>query len=176
MRLIYETHATSTDNEAGVASGHNDPDLSIAGEEQAAELGRRRAAEGVAAVYCSDLRRARRTAVIAFRGRGIPILIDARLRECDFGEMSGRPAAEIDAVRARYVFDSFPGGESYAEVVKRVRRFIEEVRPRHIGQTVIVIAHRGPHHALEHLLRGRDLLEAVTAPWEWRPGWEYDQG
>ena len=44
MRLIYETHSTSTDNEIGVASGQNDPDLSATGERQAFDLGERDAA------------------------------------------------------------------------------------------------------------------------------------
>ena len=61
MRLIYETHSTSTDNEIGVASGQNDPDLSTTGERQAFELGERRGADQIAAVYCSDLTRAQRT-------------------------------------------------------------------------------------------------------------------
>ncbi len=35
MTLIFETHATSLDNEAGLASGWFDTDLSAAGESQA---------------------------------------------------------------------------------------------------------------------------------------------
>jgi broad specificity phosphatase PhoE len=79
MRLIYETHSTSTDNEAGLASGHNDPDLSPLGREHAAELGERRAGDGISMVYCSDLLRARRTAEIAFGDAGVPIVVDSRL-------------------------------------------------------------------------------------------------
>ena len=45
VKIIFETHASSLDNEArqrgGVASGHYDVALSPAGEEQARELGRR---------------------------------------------------------------------------------------------------------------------------------------
>jgi len=42
-RLVFETHATSLDNEAGLASGHHDVALSPDGRRQAAELGRRHA-------------------------------------------------------------------------------------------------------------------------------------
>lgn len=174
MRLIYETHSTSTDNEAGIASGHSDPDLSATGEAQARELGERRADGTLAAVYCSDLLRARRTAEIAFGYRALPIVADGRLRECDFGELNAHPVEQVHEVARRHVFERFPGGESYADVVERVRDFLEEAQGKHVNDTILVIAHRAPHHALEHLLRGRDLADVVTGAWEWQPGWEYD--
>ncbi len=174
MRLIYETHSTSTDSEIGVASGHNDPDLSATGERQAAELGERRVADDIVTVYCSNLVRAQRTAEIAFGDRGVPIIADARLRECNFGQMNGHAADRVSAVAARHATDPFPGGESYADVVRRVRQFLDDASSRHGAETVLVIAHRAPHHAFEHLLNGRDLAEVVTGDWEWQPGWVYE--
>jgi broad specificity phosphatase PhoE len=174
VRLIYETHSTSTDNERGVASGHSDPDLSPLGEQQAAELGKRRYRTDLVAVYCSDLLRARRTAEIAFGGSGVPIFVDARLRECDFGDLNAHPADEVHAAVPSHVFDPFPGGESYADVVERLRALLDDVRSAHSRGAVLLVAHRAPHHALEHLLNGRDLTGVVTGDWEWQPGWEYD--
>ena len=81
--IAFETHATSLDNEAGLASGWYDVDLSARGEQQARELGERRSNDALAAVYCSDLLHARRTAELAFEGRPVPIVSDPRLRECD---------------------------------------------------------------------------------------------
>jgi alpha-ribazole phosphatase/probable phosphoglycerate mutase len=83
-RLIFETHATSYDNEAGSASGHVDVDLSPNGERQAAALGERYATDLPSLIVTSDLRRSWRTAEIAF-GAVVPIVRDARLRECDSG-------------------------------------------------------------------------------------------
>jgi alpha-ribazole phosphatase/probable phosphoglycerate mutase len=174
MRLIYETHSSSTDNEIGVASGHNDPDLSATGERQAAELAERRTGEEIAAVYCSDLLRARRTAQIAFGDRRVPIITDARLRECDFGNMNGDAAEQVRAVSARHVTEPFPGGESYTDVVRRVRLFLQDASGQHGSATVLVIAHRAPHHALEHLLNDRDLAAVVNGDWQWQPGWVYE--
>ena len=174
MRLIYETHSTSTDNEVGVASGHNDPGLSAAGRRQAVELGERRAADDIAVVFCSDLLRARRTAEIAFGDSGLPVVVDARLRECNFGEMNGRAADEVHGARRNHVTEPFPGGESYSDVVRRVSEFLEHASRQHGAATVLVIAHRAPHHALEHLLNHRDLAEVVNGAWEWQPGWVYE--
>lgn len=41
VTIIFETHSTSFDNEAGIASGHNDVDLSEMGLRQATGLGER---------------------------------------------------------------------------------------------------------------------------------------
>lgn len=69
VELIFETHSTSADNEAGVASGWRDPPLSAKGREQAKELGERHYGGRVDAVFPSDLKRAVETAEIAFPRR-----------------------------------------------------------------------------------------------------------
>jgi broad specificity phosphatase PhoE len=171
--VLFETHATSLDNEAGFASGWFDIALSTTGEDQARALGERRRCDDLAAVFCSDLSRSFRTAEIAFRDRGVPIRQDARLRECNYGAMTRRPAAEIDERRATFISDPFPGGESYGQVVDRVSSWLVETAAAFAGQTVLVIGHRATFYALEHLIRGVPLGDAVTAPWTWQPGWTY---
>lgn len=172
MQLWFETHSTSLDNERGVASGHLDTPLSELGRAQAAELTARYAACGLRVVYTSDLLRAVETAEIAFRNSGIRRVADARLRECDYGEWSGCPAKQLHDAKAQFVENPFPGGESFRDVVRRVESFLDEIR--HSDAPVLVIAHRAPWYALEHLLNRRDLREVVAAPWTWQPGWEYE--
>jgi broad specificity phosphatase PhoE len=99
IEIVFETHSTTEDNEAGRATGWLPGRLSEQGRAQARELGRRRAQGGIAAVFCSDLRRAVQTAELAFDGSGVPVLHDWRLRECDYGELNGMPAAEMHAGR-----------------------------------------------------------------------------
>lgn len=173
LRLVFETHATSLDNEAGLASGWFDVALSATGEEQARMLGARRREEPVAAVFCSDLSRSFRTAEIAFADRSLPIIRDARLRECNYGDLTRRPTSEIDQRRLLHLVDPFPNGESYQQVVDRVSDWLGEARQHVDAGTVIVVAHRATFYALEHLLNRTTLREAVTAPWRWQPGWTY---
>jgi broad specificity phosphatase PhoE len=173
MILVFETHATSFDNEAGLASGWYDVDLSPAGEAQARALGERRRDEALAAIYSSDLRRAVRTAEIAFGDRGLPIVQDRRLRECDYGRLTRQPGAALDP-REQYVDTPFPGGESLTQVVARVDDWLRDVREAHAGGTILAIGHRATFYAFEHLLGGVPLREAVTAPWTWQPGWVYE--
>ena len=83
VEVVFETHSTSEDNEAGIATGWLPGRLSAAGREQARELGERRRNDGVAVVFTSDLGRAVETAEIAFAGSPLPVVPDARLRECN---------------------------------------------------------------------------------------------
>ena len=171
--VVFESHATSLDNEAGLASGWFDVALSATGAEQARQLGTRRRDDGLAAVYSSDLTRAVRTAEIAFGDRALPLIRDARLRECDYGTFTRHPASEIEERRALHVATPFPNGESYQQVVGRVSAWLTEATTTFAGRTVLVIGHRATFYALEHLLGRIPLHEAVTATWQWQPGWIY---
>ena len=103
FRMVFETHATSLDNEAGLASGWFDVPLSVTGEEQARALGARRRNDDITAVFCSDLMRSFRTAEIAFGDRSLPIARDERLRECDYGALTRCPTTEIEQKRGGYM-------------------------------------------------------------------------
>ncbi|HET8999163.1 MAG TPA: histidine phosphatase family protein [bacterium] len=171
--LFFETHATSVDNEQGIASGWHDAELSTSGCTQAVELGGRYAREDLAAVLCSDLQRSYRTAEIAFGERGLPLLRDARLRECDYGAWTRRPRDQVDAERVRHITEPFPGGESYTQVAARTRDLLNDVLRDWAGRRVMIVGHRGTWYSLEHVVKGKPLADAVAAPWIWQPGWVY---
>lgn len=175
VEIVFETHSTSADNERGVGTGWLDGKLSERGREQARKLGERRRGDGVAAVFASDLGRAVDTAEIAFRASGIPIHYDARLRECNYGELNGMPSAELERERSGRIDVPYPGGESYRDVVERVRDFLDEVSREYDGKRVVVIGHSATRWALDYLLGGR-TLEDVVGPFEWREGWTYTAG
>lgn len=174
LRIWFETHATSLDSEAGLASGWFDVDLSPLGEQQARELGERRRPDTLTAVYCSDLRRAYRTAEIAFDGSSVAIRRDPRLRECDYGRLTRQPVARVDAARLDAIRQPFPGGESYEQVAARTAAWLRELGETERRGPVLVIGHRATFYAFEHLLKGVPLAEVMLRPWAWQPGWEYE--
>ena len=167
--VVFETHSTSEHNEAGIATGWLGGALSAAGRAQAVELGERRRDDGIEAVYASDLWRSMETAAIAFKGSGIPLYVDWRLRECNYGELNGMPRPVLDEQRTRRVDEPWPGGESWREAVARVSSFLDEVR----GERVLVIGHVATHWALDHRVHGRPLEELAAAEFDWKPGWEF---
>ena len=98
---------------------------------------------------------------------------DWRLRECNYGELNGRPVPEIDIERLRRIDEPFPGGESYREVVDRTRAFLDDVSLEFDDSRVLLIAHSANRWAIEHLLHGVALEDLVAAPFEWQEGWVY---
>lgn len=173
VAIVYETHATSTDNEAGIASGWLPGQLSVVGRQNARDLGERRRDDGIDVVFSSDLRRAVETAEIAFAGSDIPRNQDGRLRECNYGELNGAPVERVHAERAKRVDTPFPGGQSYRDVVNQTREFLRDLVRGYDGKRVLVIAHSANRWALQHLLEGVPLEEVIVAPFEWQEGWEY---
>lgn len=176
IELVFETHSLSTDNERGIATGWLDGALSARGRELAQELGQRRRADGLAAVFTSDLGRAVETAEIAFGGSGIPIYRDARLRECNYGDLNGLPGDLVAAEQSKHLEAPFVDGESYTDVVERVRSFLLDLGHAWDGSRVLVIGHSATRWSLDHLLLGIPLADLVGAPFEWREGWDYTVG
>ena len=173
IRIVFETHSTTEDNEAGRATGWLPGRLSATGRDQAAALGRRRRDDGIDAVFASDLFRARETAEIALGGTSVPVLYDWRLRECDYGERNGMAAAEMHANRVHHLDEPYPGGESWRQAVTRVGRFLADLPLRWQGARVVVIGHVATRWALDHWIDGRPLEELVTEDFAWQEGWEY---
>jgi 2,3-bisphosphoglycerate-dependent phosphoglycerate mutase len=176
IQIVFETHSTTEDNENGIATGWLPGRLSALGREQAAELGRRRADDGIAAVFSSDLARSTETAGIAFAGTAIPVLLDWRLRECDYGQLNGSPAAGIHACRTDHVDQPYPGGESWREATARVASFVADLPRRWAGQRVLVIGHVATRWGFEHVLGGVPLADLAAADFGWQRGWEYASG
>ncbi len=173
IEIVFETHSTTTDNERWIASGWLGGQLSPLGRRQAKELGERRADDELVAVFCSDLDRAAETARIAFGASGLPVFHDWRLRECNYGMLNGTAVARLEVERTRHVLDPYSGGESYLDVVARVRSFLQDLSPRYADQRIGVIGHSATKWALDHLLEGTPLEELVEGSFRWQPGWLY---
>ncbi|WNE95804.1 histidine phosphatase family protein [Streptomyces luomodiensis] len=173
IQLVYETHATTTDNEAGIAAGWLPGALSPTGYRQARHLGDRRRDDGIAAVFTSNLYRAVATARIAFTGTTLPIHQDPRLRECNYGRLNGCPQAVLASLRGRHIDEPFPGGQSYRDVLAATDDFLTDLATQWDGSRVLLIAHSANRWALDCLLTGAHLEDLVQAPAHWQPGWEY---
>ena len=174
ITIYFESHGTTTDNEQKLASGHYDVELSQLGEAQAKELGKRYREVELDTVFCSDMQRAYRTGEIAFNGRKLAILKDKRLRECDYGDDTRRPETEVKLDKPNHITEPFPNGESYEQVVARMKDFLEHIKKNYEGKTVMIIGHRGTQYGLDHLVNGEDLKDAIVKPWKWQPGWKYE--
>ncbi len=160
VQIVFETHALSEDNERGVARGWLPGRLSERGRALARELGERRGADGLAAVFTSDLRRAFETVELAFADPGPPVLVDWRLGECDYGSLNGAPAGQVHRERLPRLTIPYPGGESWEQAIRRVGRFLGDLPLRWSGQRSV--GHGARRHPMG--VRSRRQRRAARRP------------
>jgi 2,3-bisphosphoglycerate-dependent phosphoglycerate mutase len=174
IELVFETHSTTEDNERGFATGWLPGVLSATGREQAQQLGRRRSNDGIEAIFTSDLARAVETVTVAFPSPKVPVFMDWRLRECDYGDMTGTAPELLE--RAEHVDVPYPSGESWRQAVDRVGWFLRDLEPRWNGSRLLVVGHVATWRGLDHSINGTPLEPLVATPFEWQEGWEYRVG
>jgi broad specificity phosphatase PhoE len=104
-------------------------------------------------VWVSPYVRAQQTAEIALSTAGleIPLVVDERLREREFGVLDGLTRRGIEAqwpdeAARRSAIGKFyhrpPGGESWTDALLRVRSAVADMRRDCAGQRVLVVAHQ----------------------------------
>jgi probable phosphoglycerate mutase len=104
-------------------------------------------------LWTSPYVRARQTADIALRAAGLdlPVVSDERLREREFGVLDrltrrGITAQFPDESERRARLGKFyhrpPGGESWSDVLLRVRTALDDVRREAAGERVMLVAHQ----------------------------------
>ena len=173
VTLIFEAHGTTFDNEAHLSSGWNDVALSPLGEKQSVEMGERYKDDHFDAIFCSDLERAYRSAEIGF-GDKWPIVKDARLRECNYGDFTQKPSNIVDEQKPLHINRPFPNGESYVQTTARMKSFLDDLKHDYVGKRVMVIGHRATQYGIENIVNGVPLEKLVTSHFKWQPGWKYE--
>ena len=154
IEIWFEGHAQTHHNAAGVASGHYDVALTEKGREHARSVRRQYYAnDHFDVVFTSDTQRAFDTACLIFADRNIPIIQDARLRECDYGDFEERPRPEMEAARPSAIRQPFPNGESYEQVAIRMQDFLRHLATIYDGKRVLLVGHLATLWMLEHWLR-----------------------
>lgn len=130
--------------------GFTDLDLNEQGRAQAECLAERLAGVPLAAVYSSDLRRARDTAAAVARPHGIEPVADAGLREVNYGEWEGVSEEDVRAgwpqIYAAWKQDAenvqIPGGETFGELRERFVGAVTAILSRHPDDSVAIVAHK----------------------------------
>lgn len=170
-RILAVRHGETAWNRDTRIQGHTDIDLNAQGRWQAAQLARALREEPVAAVYASDLSRARETAQAVARLHDRPVHTHAGLRERGFGRFEGHTWAELEtrypeesrAWRQRVPDFAPPGGESLLQLQARVVAAVTDLASRHPGEQILLVAHGG---VLDILYRAATRLE-LQAPRSW---------
>jgi broad specificity phosphatase PhoE len=174
--ITYFVHGTTTDNEKHISSGWSDVELSDLGIKQSQELAAQTAEKYFDAVFTSDLKRAIKSAEITW-GDKYKIIADPRLRECNYGDLNGKPSDIVEPLQEKSISTPMPNGESYEMVKDRIQSFLDDLKRDYDGKHIAIVAHKAPQLALDVLLKGMTWEDAFTTDWrktkQWKPGWEY---
>ncbi len=171
-RILAVRHGETPWNRETRLQGFTDIGLSELGQWQAQQLAQALREEPLAAIYASDLSRARDTAQAVADVQGHTVQTHPGLRERCFGQFEGHTWTEIEtqwpeasqAWRQR-VPDWAPpkGGESLIALSARVLGALNGIAERHVGEQILVVVHGGVLDALYRAATGLDL----QAPRAW---------
>jgi probable phosphoglycerate mutase len=166
-RLFLIRHGETAGNASRIVQRPDIP-LSPRGVAQAERLARRLAGEGIARIVSSDLARAASTAEHLRRATGAPLSFEPLLQERNFGDLRGRPYAELglDMFAPDY---APPNGETWPVFHARVDRAwarIQELLAAGTGGDVAVVTHGLVCRSLA--ARHLALAEGQTVPERWQ--------
>ena len=143
--IAFVRHGQTELNRRGRLQGRLDAPLSALGAEQAAALARGFASTPVARVLTSPLQRARNTASAIAAPHDLPVEVDDRLIELDYGEWDGLALTDVspdDWASWRNDPDfAPPGGERLSDVTARVVSFCTDVLT---DDLVLAVSHVSP--------------------------------
>ena len=164
-RLCLVRHGETEWNAARRIQGQIDIGLNETGLRQAEAAGRWLKTAGIAALYSSDLKRARTTAEAIGRALGLVPVLLPEMRERRYGAFEG---LTYDEAKAKYpagyaAFEgrnadyNFENGESLHDMFQRVISRLKEVAAAHPGQNVVVVLHGGVLDIINRFVRGNSL-------------------
>jgi len=150
-RICLVRHGETEWNAEGRVQGQTDIPLSAVGRAQARAAAESLARHGFSAIYSSDLLRVRQTAAPAAERLGLPVVLDAQLRERHYGIFECLLYTEVrERFPQHYArfhdkdpeFD-FDTGESLRAFCDRSLAAVGRIATSHRGEQVLVFTHGG---------------------------------
>ena len=158
MKIYFVRHGQTQYNKDSLITGHDDAPLTEEGIRQVEDMASS-IPSGCTGIYSSDLIRCKQTTAILNKKIGLPVTYDTRLRERNFGSLTGKKIADLDPItmekdkNQQYDYRLY-GGESVEDVKKRVLACIDDICHAGNGGKVLVVTSAGIIRLLHHFLQG----------------------
>ena len=155
MYLAVVRHGETVRNIVGLVQGDTESLLSEKGKEQARQVKEKLDHQTFDMVFSSPLSRAYQTAEIIMNGT-LPIIIDERLNERDYGDFEGHTREEFDYI-GYWNFDynlKENHGESVQHLCMRVDDFLRDIKEKYGDKKVLVVTHSGVARAIYYCIHG----------------------
>ena len=150
MKLYVARHGQTVWNAANRVCGITDVELTEKGIEQAQELAKLVSEAKVDMILTSPLVRAMDTGKIVSEYCNIPMMVDNRLIEQNYGIYEGvdRTNEEFLANKRNFAY-RYPNGESMMQVAYRIYGLLEDIKKKYSGKDVLLISHGGVCRIIE---------------------------
>ena len=144
--FYFVRHGQTVWNVENKICGATDIELTEIGHEQAIETGKKILEEGIHAdeILYSPLIRAAETARHISEITGIPMRMEPRLKEQNFGKWESTPRDGADFQKAKEDFVCrYEGGESMLQLAQRIYNLLDDIKAEADQKTYILVAHNG---------------------------------
>ena len=153
MKLYLVRHGeTDLNSPVRKMQGISNYDINANGIKQAEFTRDKLSNEDFDLIITSPLKRAMHTAQIINMGKDIPIIIDNRIKERDYGRLEGEPSKK-EYFNLDFDFQSIEG-EPLENYKSRLIDFIKDIKEKYNGKKVLVVAHNGVISVLSCILEG----------------------
>ena len=154
MVLYAVRHGQTEKNKYGLVQGQTEADLNEIGISEAEKLQSLVCSLNIDVVFSSPLKRAKDTARIITNNL-LPINIDDRLIERDWGMCEGAHIDEVDTVKCWNFYLNTDANriEKVQDLLKRVSEFLEDIKVRYSDKNVLVVTHSAILRAIHYCLR-----------------------
>lgn len=142
--LYVARHGQTTWNAQNRICGITDVSLTEKGVEQARLLASVVESKNIDVIISSPLSRAVETSRIVSRICGVPVEIDQRLIEQDYGIYEGVDREDTEFLNNKRNFAyRYPKSESMMQVAYRIYGFLDDIKNRYKEKNILIISHGG---------------------------------
>jgi len=153
--LLLTRHGETFDNERQIMQGQTQGELNENGIKQARELAQTLQSKNIDAVVASDLKRAIDTAKIIASTKGLSVETTPLLRERDWGGFTGRYIPELKD-------EKWPDDiESLDALKQRAAKFLELLKQKYPGMTVVAVGHGIINKAIQAVFYGKEMNQVM---------------
>lgn len=160
--MIYITRHGQTDwNLTKRMQGRGDIPLNKDGIKEAHALAKQLVPLNIDKIISSDLIRAQKTAQIINSYLNVPLLMDNRLQEIDYGLIEGKLKKDITK-DDWFLFNFDPsaiGAESFIDLYERVKSFFSDLFEKFENENLLIVTHGGLIRMMMHFIENPQKLD-----------------
>ena len=164
MKIYVIRHGKTRWNELGKIQGRTDIELNDTGKNQATKIRKKIEELNIDVIISSNLTRAIQTAQIINKNMNLPIMIDERIIERNYGDLEGMDKHNFDFSE---FWDwntdvKYKNAETMQELFKRLRDFFEDIKVKYNDKNVLLVTHGGTIRAINYIMNPNLTLEQIN--------------